>query len=134
MSFTLDLSKFANLTESKMKQVITKTGIDLGQSIISDTPVDSGRLKGNWQPDINAYDETTTETTDKSGGATLARVATRFNGYKTGDTLTLSNNLPYAYHIEFLGHSKIKAPKGMVRLNVLKFQQFVNKNARLANG
>ena len=134
MSFTLDLSKFTELTEKKARQVIIKTGIDLGQAIISDTPVDSGRLKGNWQPDINSYDETTTNATDKSGGITLARVAGKFREYKAGDTLTLSNNLPYAYPIEFLGHSKLKAPKGMVRLNVLKFQQFVDKNARLANG
>ena len=130
MSITLDLSKFANLSEDKLKAVVSKTAIDLGQAVIADTPVDSGRLKGNWMPAVNGYDNSTTEATDKGGDSTSARVEAKFSWYKVGDTLTMSNNLPYAYPIEFLGHSKIKAPRGMVRINVLKFQKFVNKNAR----
>lgn len=130
MSLTLDLSKFAKLSEDKLKAVVTKTSIDLGQAVIMSTPVDTGRLRGNWIPEINIYNNTATDETDKSGVATISRVKTKFSGYKIGDTLTMSNNLPYAYPIEYLGHSKIKAPAGMVRINLLKFQKFVNENAR----
>lgn len=129
MSLTLDLSKFKKLSREKMKKVVTKTSIDLGQAVVMGTPVDTGRLRGNWMPSLNAYDASTTDDTDKSGTETSLRIETKFKGYKIGDTLTMSNNLPYAVPIEY-GHSKIKAPKGMVRVNITKFQKFVNAAAR----
>ena len=130
MSLTLDLSKFTDLTEKKLEAVVSKTAIDLGQAVVMSTPVDSGRLRGNWMPEVNDYATSTTEKADKGGGLSISRIQSKFKGYKVGDTLTMSNNLPYAYPIEFLGHSKRKAPAGMVRINVRKFQKFVDANAR----
>ena len=128
-SFALDLSKFAKLTENKMELVVKKAFIGLSSDIIKDTPVAEGRLRANWQVGINKFDESTTEDTDKSGSTTIARVEGDSNRFKLGDMITLSNNLPYARRIEFEGWSK-KAPAGMVRINVTRWQQHLDEQAR----
>jgi hypothetical protein len=128
-SFSLDLSKFASLTEDKMEKVVIKSFIGLSTDVIKDSPVLSGRLRANWMPDINKFDNSTTEATDKSGAKTIANVIDEANKFKLGDTLTLSQNLPYAIPIEFHQWSK-KAKGGMLRLNVLRWQEYVDEQAR----
>jgi hypothetical protein len=129
MSFSLDLSAFASLTEKKMTTVVKKSFIGLSSDIIKDTPVLSGRLRANWQVGINKFDDSITENTDKTGANTIAKVKDETNSFKLGDIITLSNNLPYAKRIEFEGWSD-KAKKGMVRLNVIRWQQHLDENAR----
>ena len=67
MSFVLDLSKFTNLTEDKLEKVVKKTFIDLSKGIIKDTPVRSGRAKGNWQFSINKFEDGVLDVEDKTG-------------------------------------------------------------------
>lgn len=129
MSFSLDLSKFAGLTEKKLETVVKKTFIGLSADIIRDTPVDKGRLRANWQPAVNKFDTSTTEDSDKNGNETISKVTNESNQYKLGDTLTLANNLPYAKRIEFEGWSK-KAPAGMVRKNIIRWQTHLDEQAR----
>lgn len=128
-SFALDLSKFVDLTEDKMEVVVKKSFIGLSADIIKDTPVDQGRLRGNWFPDVNKFSSETTEAADPSGAKTIAKVAAETNKFRLGDTLTLTNNMPYAERIEFEGWSK-KAPQGMVRINILRWQTYLDKEAR----
>ena len=130
MSFSLDLSKFSKLTENKMEKVVKKVFIGLSADIIKDTPVLSGRARMNWFPAINKYSDTSTDSIDKVGVTAINRATSKANQYRLGDTITLSNNLPYAMRLEY-GWSK-KAPAGMVRLNVARFQQWVDKEARKA--
>ena len=129
MSFALDLKKFADLTEDKMEVVVKKSFIGLSSDIIKDTPVDKGTLRANCFPAVNKFDDSTTKATDKSGAGAIANVRDEANRYRLGDTLTLSNNLPYAQRIEFEGWSK-KAPAGMVRINVIRWQQHLDEQAR----
>lgn len=131
MSLTLDLSKFKAKTEKKLEQVVKKTFIDLSSAVILDTPVDSGRLRNNWFPAINKFDDSVTESIDKTGIKAISEVVINANTFRIGDTLTLSNNLDYAFRIEYLGWSKYKAPKGMLRLNIAKFQIMVDKNTKV---
>jgi hypothetical protein len=42
----------------------------------------------------------------------------------------LSNSLPYAARIEFDGWSHTKAPQGMVRRNVARFNQLLRENEK----
>ena len=145
MSFALDLSKFAGLTEKKMEAVAKKSAIGLFTDIIRDTPVDSGRLKGNWQPAINKFeDDTSVLDIDKTrrgshSGQSKAKLANGLNRFKLGDMMTLTNNLPYAKKAEFglwgdgpktiNGFSK-KAPAGMVRKNIVRWNTYLDEQAR----
>ena len=129
MSFSLDLSKFAGLTEKKLETVVKKTFIGLSADIIRDTPVDTGRLKNNWFPAINKFSDKKTNYTGGKGTARTNDAIRIGNKFELGDTLTLTNNLPYAKRIEFEGWSK-KAPAGMVRKNIIRWQTHLDEQAR----
>jgi hypothetical protein len=133
MSFSLDLSKFTDLTEKKMTIVIKKSFIGLSSDIIKDTPVLNGRLINNWFPAVNKFSDKTTVHKGKKGAARIADAVKVGNSFELGDTITLSNNLPYAHRIEFDGWSSVKAPAGMVRINVIRWQSIVDENARSIN-
>jgi len=50
------------------------------------------------------------------------------NDFTVGQTVYLLNNLPYSVPLEY-GHSK-KAPQGMVRMTLARFQQIVDDVVR----
>ena len=102
-------------SEAKIK----KAFIGLSTDIIMDTPVLSGRLRNNWMTSVN---QGSNETTESTGNEAINRVsAVKF---KLGDTLYLTNNLPYAKRIEY-GYSK-KAPNGMLRRNIIRWEKYFN--------
>ena len=110
-------SKAAGQFEKLRRAVI----IELFSSVILDTPVDTGRLRGNWVISNGAPDSGTVEILDPSGSVSIASVSALAAGLPAGkDTKTfLTNSLPYAYEIEYEGASR-KAPSGMVRKNMLR--------------
>ena len=106
-------------SEAKIK----KAFVGLSTDIIMDTPVLSGRLRNNWFPSVNQGTNKTTKYTGEKGVAATSRVsAVKF---KLGDTLYLTNNLPYAPRIEFDSWSA-KARGGMVRKNVIRWEKYFN--------
>ena len=124
-SFELQMKEFENMTAEKSELLFKKVCFDLSNSIIMDTAVDKGTARGNWQPDINSIQNDVLEIEDKSGNATVAKVANQTNNLKLGQYFTLTNNLPYILRLEY-GWSK-KSPQGMIGINIMRFQNFVNK-------
>ena len=125
-SFELQMKEFENMTTEKSELLFKKVCFDLSNSIIMDTAVDKGTARGNWQPDINSIQNDVLEVEDKSGNATVAKVASQTNNLKLGQYFTLTNNLPYILRLEY-GWSKTKSPNGMLGINVMRFQNFLNK-------
>jgi len=121
--FALDLQKFIDKAKAAPRDVVRKIGIDIATSLINKSPVDTGRFKANWNVSFGYVDPLTTPSTDKGGGRTRERIRIQLNGWQGGDTIYLTNSLPYAIPLEY-GHSK-QAPLGMVRLTVTEFQTFV---------
>ena len=101
-------------SEAKIK----KAFIGLSTDIIMDTPVLSGRLRNNWMTSVNKGSNETTESTSNTAVNRASSVK-----FKLGDTLYLTNNLPYAERIEFTGWSK-KAPSGMLRRNLIRWDSY----------
>lgn len=101
-------------SEAKIK----KAFIGLSTDIIMDTPVLSGRLRNNWMVSVNKGSNKTTESTSNTAVSRVNAVK-----FKLGDTLYLTNNLPYAERIEFKGWSN-KAPAGMVRVNIIRWEKY----------
>ena len=120
---------FSARAQEKVLKIFKKSVIDLTSDIISDTPVDTGRLKNNWFPSVGAASEQTTEATANEAGDRAEKCAQ--NELTLDKTCYFTNNLPYAFRIEFEGWSKVKAPQGMVRRNAIRWKQIVK---RAANG
>lgn len=97
----------------------------LFRAVIYDTPVLEGTLRANWRCSSNSA--TTTAIALRPVGAVIAEIESVLDGGKLSDTVYLSNSLPYAYGIEYLGKSHTKAPDGMLRKNVARFQQIARR-------
>ena len=114
--FAIDLDRFGDVTEEQALTIFQKIAIELDTAIVLGTPVDEGRARGNWFPTLNTPSAATSDSTDKSGAAAIAAVQSTAMGSKLGDTVWMSNNLPYILPLEN-GHSG-QAPDGMVDLNL----------------
>jgi hypothetical protein len=124
MSFASDVAKFAKLTNSSLDETGRAIVLELFSSVIKDTPVKSGRAKGNWQTSITSPKS---GVLDRTGDAVAINEATSESAkFGMGKVIYLANNLPYIYRLEFLGWS-IQAPDGMARKNVARIQSIVRK-------
>ena len=125
--FTQQMRKIADRMGERLEYVARGVFLDLFTNIIYDTPVDTGRLRGNWQTSIGSP---TSNPVGRTGAA--GPILEVFETIKGPDLYFFTNNLPYAERIEFDGWSHTKAPAGMVRINVDKTERLLNKKARSA--
>lgn len=127
-SFAAQLQQFSAKTQEKMDAVFQDIVIEIGESVIHLSPVDTGRFKGNWQLTINAPSMISLDNYDKQGGKTLTELVRRANELTIGQKAYIVNNLRYAIPLEY-GYSQ-QAPAGMVRVTLSRFQQIVNDAVR----
>jgi hypothetical protein len=114
MSFKGQIAAFNKKAEKAATMIFRGTALDLFGRIIRRTPVDTGRLRGNWQAGINSPAD--------GGGNKAIGVA------GIGDSVFITNNLPYAIPIE--EGSSTQAPKGIVAVTVAEFKSVVKQQAR----
>ena len=140
MSFSRDIQKFTEKAKRNHEQLVRGVKTELFTAVVKDTPVDTGRLRGNWQATLNK--KAAGKLGKRSEGAVMSEIMANLGD--ATDTSYLTNNLPYAPVIEYgqypnpskddsgktvSGYSR-KAPEGMVRRNVARFQRLVNQQVR----
>lgn len=116
---------WAAKAERRLELAAKKITMDAFSEVILKTPVDTGRARGNWQAAIGSKPAGTLEREDKSGQLAINEAAAKVAGFSLGQTLYLTNNLPYAMRLEY-GYSK-QAPAGMVRLTAQRAQAIADK-------
>lgn len=92
-NFGRDIAKYAQRTGKKIAAVNMAIAMETLKGIVMDTPVDTGRLRGNWQTSAGTPIMTTIDREDKSGSAVMGEMAANIN--PMGVTY-MTNNLPYA--------------------------------------
>lgn len=111
--FAADISEFVKRTRISGGLVLKKLAFDALRGIVMMTPVDTGRARGNWRVSINTIDKSTSEARkDKAGHTAVNTGNAVLTNAKWGDTIYISNNLPYIRRLED-GWSK-QAPAGMM--------------------
>lgn len=139
MSFSLDVSKFVEKTKRNNETVMRRVALKLFSAIIKASPVDTGRFRMNWQAAGATPRSGLVAGEDKTGASAIASAETFITNTQAWEEFTLANNLPYANVIEFGGYpgsgpntvggfSK-QAPQGVVRINVVRFQQLIDEEA-----
>ena len=123
MSFAKDFERFAKLTNASLDETGRAITLELFGSVIKDTPVDTGRARGNWQTSLGSPKDS--EINRNGSGPALAEVASESAKFCMGKVIYLANNLPYIYRLEF-GWSQ-QQPGGMVRRNAARIQSMVRK-------
>lgn len=153
-SFTLDVQKFADGFIGGSEKAVRGTFISFSSAVVKGWPTDEGRSRGNWyatgQKPSTKYNPSTT---DKEGSKTIANIIGTTNSIKDWSRFTLTNNSPYSEVIEFGGYpnpvkkgtyNKItksyeirsiggyskQAPKGVLRVNINRFNQLLEKEAK----
>lgn len=122
MGFAANVGKWTKGVAKDIEDLNKVVILELFTSVILDTPVLEGRLRGNWLITANDPANGTVEIIDPSGDRTVRNIESfiaKMSGEKNFDVY-LTNNLPYAHRIEFDGWSKTKAPEGMVRKNFIR--------------
>ena len=126
MSFSDDMNAYAKKAGASLEETTRAVALELFGSIIKDTPVDTGRARGNWQTSIGAP---ASGEVDRIGEReAISELGSETGKFVDGQVIFLTNNLPYIQRLE-LGWSD-QAPAGMVRKNIARIQQIVAKAAR----
>lgn len=133
--FRRDLAKMCKAAGDKVDLVVRKVAIELQTSMVTLSPVDTGRFKGAWAcgvgyinpVDTLRYDKTKLGDFDPSAAVYAADAALK--EWKPGQTIWLTNSLPYAHVLEY-GRANgapgsIQAPGGMVRLTVANYARHI---------
>jgi hypothetical protein len=126
-TFSSAISKFGKKAVVAADKVRRASIIELTNLIILATPVDTGRLRGNWHTMLNAPYPGASERKDKTGREAMAEVLANLGSL--ADVVYFVNNLPYVEPIEFDGHSA-QAPDGMLRKNVARWKEIVAAKAK----
>jgi len=154
--FEKAVADFALVFEEQTERVVKNTVISLYGAIIKASPVKTGRFRANWFLGDIVASNLETKDTDKSGQKTIKKMTSGVNAVAgLPPEFSLTNNLPYSEVIEFGeypnpvdkgtkiskkgeeakyfkfsdgGFSK-KAPHGVVRVNVTRFEKLLEKEA-----
>ena len=134
---------YIETVETSYNETFMATALDMFSSIVKLTPVDKGRLRANWQVDINSMPSGEVSGTDKTGNKAISKANSKIDQFKKG-SIYFANNLPYADVAEYglwgLGEGatskttrdgfSIQAPYGMVRVTLTNFEQALKKAAQ----
>lgn len=123
MSFGSDMRSATKRIEDAHNKITRAATLDFFSGTIKDTPVDTGRARGNWQTAVGSAPQSVIERDDKGGTAAIAEVEAK-TPTGAGQETFMANNLPYIEDLE--NGSSQQAPSGMVRRNLARVQRIVN--------
>lgn len=116
--FALNLSGMVEKKKLEVSKAVRTVMLDLFTRTVMKTPVDTGMLRNSWWPGVGTMPTNGEGGVSATGAESIARIQSVIGQVEmNGEKVYLMNNLPYARAIEY-GHSKVKAPQGMVRLSV----------------
>ncbi|MDH4581375.1 HK97 gp10 family phage protein [Pseudomonas sp. BN415] len=124
MSFSGDMRGATQRIIDAHNKITRAATIDFFSGTIKDTPVDTGRARGNWVTSVDNPAQGEIDRDDKAGSAAIAEVVAK-TPEGAGQETFMSNSLPYIEELEY-GHSQ-QAPSGMVRRNLARVQRIVNQ-------
>lgn len=105
-------------------KIVRTATIDLFSGTIRDTPVDTGRARGNWVTQVDTPAQGVIEREDPDGSLAIAEVISE-TPELAGREVFLSNSLPYIEGLEN-GRSQ-QSPAGMVRRNLARVRRIVDQ-------
>ncbi|EGJ5261586.1 HK97 gp10 family phage protein [Salmonella enterica subsp. enterica serovar Typhimurium] len=143
MGFADKIKQFSVEVPEQLDGAAKKITIDFFSGVIRDTPVDTGRLRGNWQCTIGEPTSGELDVTDKQGQETINNMVQTVDTARRDFVAYLTNNLAYAPVAEFglwkdkdgkpangprtISGYSTQAPFGMVGLNVSRINHFIKQ-------
>ena len=106
MSWSDKINKLVESGKHDLGKLSRAIKIELFTDIVSNTRVDTGRLKGNWQIQENEPAKSEIDRIDKTGGVVNAEIE---RGATANGVTYFTNNLPYAKKYEEIDGMVINA-------------------------
>lgn len=128
MGFKQDFAAMMKRAAGREDQLVRTSALGLGSAIVQKSPVDTGRFRANWQYGAGQVNFATNSPDDKTGSSSIGKIALGLQGWKRGETIYVTNSLPYAKRLEYDAWSK-QAVAGMVRISVMEFKANIKKQA-----
>lgn len=128
MTLSKDLKKFAELSMQKAEQVAQASLLTAGGRMIKDTPVLDGFARNSWNASWGAI-SSVERSANKSGSESTEDLSQTLTSIKLGTDFFFTNPMVYMPGIEYDRRSA-QAPNGVVRVNLLDWDQIVEKNIR----
>ena len=122
--FRATVNEYLNRAEERARQVRNLATVYLMEDIIRDTPVLTGRLQNNWRASTRYRPDVLAPNLSKT--RTVNRIKRFIDKQRINRPILIFNNTPYIEFIEYGEHSK-KAPQGMARINIYRWQEFINR-------
>jgi hypothetical protein len=137
-TFNADVSKWLESTALKLDAVARQTAQEMSLKVVQATPLDTGFLRGMWQPFVNqptfASSYASPSGGEPSGGVSVADISVTANGMQAGDQFWLLNATVYAKRLEYgfvgtdsLGRTYNQAGRFFVRDTCKKWPQVVQQ-------
>lgn len=106
--FRAYLGEWHHLTSGALIGLARQSCQSVSERVIDNTTVDTGFLRGSWQPSLNEIDETEGEE-DPTGAKVIAKLAAVIVDMELGDVFMMTNNAEYALRYEhgFVGEDSL---------------------------
>lgn len=145
-AFTAAVEKAGKDVPAEQVQELQRhMGLAALKGVVFETPVDTGRARGNWQATIGAQATSVLDVEDKEGSSTISANEGTVLSAKPYTVTWITNNLPYIEVLEFglfdppnpgpskqkrqegktlvKGGFSRKAPGGMVRITLARLEK-----------
>lgn len=100
-AFNNSVVKFAKtLVPAQQILFIKKISLQALRGVVLKTPVDTGRLRGNWLVSIDSVPSAPVEKTDRPGNSTISTGAQELAKVTPFSTVFITNNVEYAEFVE----------------------------------
>lgn len=122
--FISDINKWIAKSKQAQDMYVQKVVLEIDKRFVQKSPVDTGRFKNNWNISNAVPDFSTTLATAPNLSQSKS-AASIFSIKANGQTVFVTNSLPYSFRIEYEGWSK-QAPSGVVRTTIAEMQSILN--------
>ena len=134
--FRASLKKWAAKVRVNLDALVRQSCFQISYNVVVATPVDTGFLRGSWQPSIGQPGNGT-GIKDPAGAAKISEITLTVNGLKAGDRFFMLNNAAYVRRLEYgfvgqdsLGRNYDQAGRFFVTDNGKRWPRVVVKVAK----
>lgn len=134
--FQKSLASWAKKAGAKLDALARQSIQELVAEVVQTTPVDTGFLRGSWQPSVNSADISTPGKDDAGGVRAQVLTGIVVKQMKPGDTFFCVNNAAYAMRIEYgfvgtdsLGRNYNQAGRFFVKRAMRRWPSIVKRTA-----
>ena len=126
MSYTDRFNVIAKGIEDNVDNLVKNVALAIGSNVIADTPILTGQARRNWQTELNQMPESVLdmpESPSEGMDEALQILQQTVGQYKAGDTVHITNNVPYIKELN--SGSSQQAPANFVETSIMRATRLI---------